>query len=885
MATIAELMIKLGMDDGGLDKGMSSSQSKLKSWGESLGKLGDKLTTKLTLPLAAAGVMAIKWASDLDESLNKTGVLFGDAADDVIKYSEGSAKALGFSQQATLDYASAFAGMLNTVATTDTELADMSTTLTGLTSDFASFHNLNPAEAFTVIQSALAGETEAIRRYGVDVSAAAVETEALAMGLASTASELTEQDKLLARYSILLKSTSEEQGDFARTANSTSNQLKILRARIQDVGAQFGKFLLPYVNMAVDKLLDLIDVLEGLDPKWQKVILAVAAFAAILGPALILLGMMLPALGALATVIGILISPIGLLVLAIAALIGLGIYAWANDLWGVRDAVSAVIDAFVAFGQGLDAFRKYIQLVLSDGDLLNDWLTHFPEALQPIVVALGQVALALQNFWDMMGPVLADFGDALQALGEGDWREVLDELQEAFLGLGEAISVLSADVLQILADYFNDLADSAGRLEPTLSMLSQYFSTSADAMRDLSEAFSAALAGDWSGFFENLGYAALNLIKALGELNIAFGLLAIAIITALAEGLQNAWETTVMPWMQGRGAELLGEANNWALNMLQAGSDLVTGFLDGIMASWPLIEFWAGLVGPMILAQIGDLTTTLLQKGMDLLQGLMDGLANKWPAVSAWLALLPAVVLAAVPAMLRTLHSRGLDAIAGMWDGIKDKWAELKGWLSGFPSYIFLAVPDLSRILRSRGVDAISGMYDGVLDRWAALKSWLSGLGGYILSAVPDLSGTLIGVGWDLMAGLASGITGAASALVGAAIEYVAGLIPDWAKGFLGINSPAKVMIPIGESVSEGMALGISNGWSDFVMPSMDDALGQVSGVSPAMSGSTGTGFGNTYISISLKSQELIDLIRNAEDGGEFSRNFGAQLGLYGGRP
>lgn len=870
MATIAELLIKLGMDDGGLDKGMSSSQSKLKSWGENLRSIGTKLTAGVTLPLVGAGLAAIKWASDLDESLNKSQVLFGDAFDDVLKFSEGSAKALGFSQQATLDYAAAYAGMLNTVAETDTELGDMSTTLTQLTSDFASFHNLNPEEAFTVIQSALAGETEAIRRYGVDVSAAAVETEALAMGLAATASELTEQDKLLARYSLLLKSTTEEQGDFARTANSTSNQMKILRARIQDVGAGFGKILLPYVNRFLSAMLDLLDRFDELDPKWQKIILAVAAFAAVLGPALIALSFMLPALGALATVIGFLLSPIGLLVIAIAALIGLGIYAWAQDLWGVRDAVDAAIDAFGRFADGLDAFRKYIQAVLEDGDMMNDWLTHLPEVLQPIVMMLGQVALALQDFWAMMGPVLGDFYDALQALGEGDWREVLDELQEAFLGLGEALSTLSADILQILADYFNDLSDSAGALGPTLSTLSLYFSEAADGMRRLAAAFSAALAGDWVGFFTNIGLAILNLVQSLGQLNIAFGQLAIAAIQKFAEGLQQAWTGTVVPWLQGRGVELLNQASTWALGMLQKGSDLITQWLNGVIAMWPAALLIFNIAKQDVLNAFTQMATDAKAKAGELVEGVMQNFTRLQILIKSKVG----EIYTAIKTDFENAKTSAISTVSALVSDVTAKFNTLS-------FSIFTHVTNIKNNI----VNAFTEAVPGVASAMATLTSTVVGA---LISLVSSCYSMAYSAGAAIGSGLLAGIQSFIGAILGALdglISSILGKLSD-VPGFSPIEHVGQYY---GAKLSGGFAEGIASMSSDAMLAAgsvVDAAMRPLdASVSPGGEFGAGGGGGNTYISISLKSQELIDLIRNAEDGGEFSRNFGRELAMYGGNP
>jgi hypothetical protein len=199
----------------GFDQSLKSLQANINNLSQSLRNVGQNMTLAVTTPLVGMAGMVVNWASDMDESVSKVGVIFDDAADEVIAFSEGSAKALGMSQQATLDYTSSFAGMLQPLASTSEELAGMSTELTGLTSDFASFHNLSPARSFEVLQSALAGETEAIRQYGVDVSAAAVEQKALELGLGSTTAELSEQDKMLARYHLILEQTTDEQGDFA----------------------------------------------------------------------------------------------------------------------------------------------------------------------------------------------------------------------------------------------------------------------------------------------------------------------------------------------------------------------------------------------------------------------------------------------------------------------------------------------------------------------------------------------------------------------------------------------------------------------------------------------------------------------------------------------
>ena len=984
MATIAELMIKLGMDDGGLDKGMSSSQSKLKSWGESLRSVGTKLTAGVTMPLVGAGLAAIKWASDLDESLSKTNVLFGDAADDVVKFSEGSAKALGFSQQATLDYASAYAGMLNTVAETDTELGDMSTTLTQLTSDFASFHNLNPGDAFTVIQSALAGETEAIRRYGVDVSAAAVETEALAMGLAATASELTEQDKLLARYNILMKQTAEEQGDFARTAKSTSNQLKILRARIQDVGARFGKFLLPYVNMAVDRLLDLIDRLEALDPKWQKIILAVAAFAAALGPVLIIIGMMLPALGALATVFGLLLSPIGLVVIAIAALIGLGIYAWVNDLWGVRDAVYSVIDALSVFG-----------------------------------------------------PAIGDVIDILQALREGDFAEVWDEIKEAAVSFGEGIWALAQDIFPALGEGIVDLLDRIPGIGGALSAMADFiFFTAIPALIDfagtvknwITDTAIPALQGLWSAvspyladlgnwfvgtaipavidfaqkiqtWIQNVAIPALQDIWSAVEPYLTqfadwFSGTAIPGIIAFAQSvttwirnvaipaIQDVW-TLVEPYLTklsnwfvfavgyfisfaSDAKTYLGQAkdefvalwNNIEATWSDFTNSSVYKFLDGIVDKVQTALEWLGKIpgvdagngegqldpwndprryeptrsgnqasefggavynnGTMIhtLPAVGSGPQTLFDKVKEIALGITEAVTQLANSVRASLQQVSQsfqTTATQVGSTMQQMQQRVQQAFTQitqiatqqtqqlqqrvmqafqttatqvgstmqqMQQRVQQAFTQMVSQASSAMTQMRSAVQNAMTQMVSQASSAmsqfVSRVQSGMQQAVSATQSGVNQIRSVVASL--NLSSQGFSIGASLGQGIAAGIQSYIGVVASAAAALVSAAI-NAAQSAAQARSPSRVMMALGGDMAEGLALGLQRGAADVAA-----ATGSLIDIPSAAAGSA-TGGGNTYVSISLKSQELIDLIRNAETGGEFANNFGSQMGLYAGMP
>lgn len=66
---IASLYAKIGADITDLERKLGKSQSLLMQTGRSLSSLGGFLTKYLTVPLAAAGVAAFKWASDFDQAM------------------------------------------------------------------------------------------------------------------------------------------------------------------------------------------------------------------------------------------------------------------------------------------------------------------------------------------------------------------------------------------------------------------------------------------------------------------------------------------------------------------------------------------------------------------------------------------------------------------------------------------------------------------------------------------------------------------------------------------------------------------------------------------------------------------------------------------------
>jgi len=197
--------------------------------------------------LAAAAIPAINAASDLEESMSKVGVIFGEGAKEVEAFAETAAKALGQSKQDVLEAAGTFGTFGKAAGLAGTDLAEFSNGMTALASDVASFNNAEPDEVIQAMGAALRGEAEPMRRFGVLLNDATLRAEAMALGIYDGNGALTDQQKILAAQQAILKQTTDAQGDFARTSEGLANQTRIMKAQFEDVKAELGKALLPVV--------------------------------------------------------------------------------------------------------------------------------------------------------------------------------------------------------------------------------------------------------------------------------------------------------------------------------------------------------------------------------------------------------------------------------------------------------------------------------------------------------------------------------------------------------------------------------------------------------------------------------------------------------------
>ena len=188
---------------------------------------------------------ALKNASDLEEVQNVVEVVFDDMSESVDKFSKNAIQQYGLSETIAKKYIGSFGAMAKSFGFTTEEAAKMSTSLTGLAGDVASFYNLDSDAAYTKLKSVFTGETESLKELGVVMTQNALDQYALEKGYGKTTKQMTEQEKVALRYKFVLDRLSQASGDYANTSDHWANMVRTAKLEIQSLSGEVGSELMP----------------------------------------------------------------------------------------------------------------------------------------------------------------------------------------------------------------------------------------------------------------------------------------------------------------------------------------------------------------------------------------------------------------------------------------------------------------------------------------------------------------------------------------------------------------------------------------------------------------------------------------------------------------
>lgn len=302
---IADLHAVLSLEKKGFDADLNKARRDLERFSKSASKLGRNLTVGLTLPIIGAGTALFKLGSDAIEAEQLFSVSMGRMTDSTRAWSEDLSRRLKVNDYEIRQMVGTFNVMFTAMGTGAAASASMSKALTELAQDMASFHNLSPDVMFEKIQAAMSGQVEPLRRLGYVINETTIRTWALNNGMIEQGEQMTESQKVLARYAVIMQQTAKAQGDLARNIDSPANKLGALRDQFKKTATDLAIELMPAFEVVLDVLQKTANIISGVVDAYkalpepiQGAITTTAALAMTIGPLILLFSKLQKAISA-----------------------------------------------------------------------------------------------------------------------------------------------------------------------------------------------------------------------------------------------------------------------------------------------------------------------------------------------------------------------------------------------------------------------------------------------------------------------------------------------------------------------------------------------------------------------------------------------------------
>ena len=238
MANVIELIAKLKDE---MSAGLGNIEKNFK-------RLADNIKRgALVIGAAFVGLIgnSIRLASAFEEAESKFNIVFGEAAPRARAELERLAGSLGRSSNKWLGFAATIQDTLVPLGFARDAAADMSVELVALAVDMSSLSNVPMEQVITDLQSALVGNVETLRKYGVALNQETIQTFALANAIWDGTSAITAQEKAAAILGLTVEGTSDAQGNAALTADSFANTMRSAGDQLHDYQVELGQKLLP----------------------------------------------------------------------------------------------------------------------------------------------------------------------------------------------------------------------------------------------------------------------------------------------------------------------------------------------------------------------------------------------------------------------------------------------------------------------------------------------------------------------------------------------------------------------------------------------------------------------------------------------------------------
>jgi hypothetical protein len=689
MADIGALYVRILADMKTFGVDLRSKMAGASAQAEGAGrKTGGGFVKGLAAATAAVGAIAAvkfveeagKSASELQSDMEKTKGVFGSAGESVVGWSKKSAGALGLSQDAALTLSNNLGNLYKSYGLSGKGAADLSEKSITLGNDLATFYKKDPAAGVNAIRMASAGAYRGLRQFGIVITAAQVNAQALSMGLGKTTVDTT---KLAAaqrgaeKAQLTYNAAVAKHGKNSLEARKASLALQGAQANVNKVMAT-GKTTLTAAEKATATYA-LIQNKAGaasgafrkegntLEVQQRKTAAQFANTKAQLGNAL------LPVMTMVGKIIATQIAPA---FAKLAEFISKN-SKWLTPLVGVMGGFVLVLLAVGKAAKVAKAAQEGYQTVLKTGKAIVDGVKK-AWALFNIVLDSNPIIIVVIAIVALIAILVIAY------LKIGWFRNAVNA---AFGAIKTAVMI----VFDFVKTHWPLIV---GILLGPIGIVILLFIRFRSAIIE-----HVAGAASWV-----LSFLRTNWPLIVG---ILLGPVALAI------GIFIRWRTQIIGLVWG--------AFSAVFSLVSSIMGSVVGYLSGAVGR--IIGFFSGLPG------------RLYGIGSSMMTSLLNGITAAWSAVSGWLSGVPGRAAGAITGAATALYSIGTSLISGIVNGIKDAWSTVTSTISSLASHLpgplkkVLGIGSPSKVMANEIGQWISkGIASGISDHAGSVHAALAGL-------------------------------------------------------------------------------------------------------------------------------------------------------------
>lgn len=455
MATIASLVVDLTANTARFQRNMQSARGPVDQFRVSIDRAAkdiDKLAQKARKTaaiataaftgLVAGGAKFVNYASQAEQLNNVVNQAFGDMASAVNKWAEETGDSLGRSTHTMRSYAGYLQAMIRPVVGVNEAAAEMSLGLAELAIDLAAFYDKTDDEAFTALRSAIMGEIEPMKKFGVAMTQAELQAFALANGIQKNISNMTEAEKVQLRYQYIMDRTRIVQGTALREADEYANVTKALSEEFREQAEAIGHVLMPAYKYILDQVRGLIRWFGSLDnstktqiAQWGLVGAALLGFVAVVATVGAAIAAFIKGLMVLGSVIGFITSPVVIAITLIALAVAALYTAWNNNWGGIKDLTTEAVESILGKWGELVAWWETSEF----GQAIREAWADIVEVWQSDELSLPQKVIKTVS---IVANTIADLVPSIRAIWDL-WTDGDLSLKEKMLG---TVSIVTSSV-------------------------------------------------------------------------------------------------------------------------------------------------------------------------------------------------------------------------------------------------------------------------------------------------------------------------------------------------------------------------------------------------------------------------------------------------------